>query len=468
VAIKFGTSGWRGIIGEDFTFRNVRLVTKAVANLIHTYGRIDGGILVGYDTRFLSERFAQETAKILSNEDIKTSITNRDAPTPAISYYIMNNSLEGGINFTASHNSAEYNGLKFFSSTGSVALPELTDLLEKEIDKLETAGAVIKTAPFGKSICVVDVKDDYLDFVKNKIDYKVFQNKKLKIGLDLLYGTARDYLDELLFDSGCMVDTLHNFRDPYFGGYSPQTTEENLTELRDLIREKHLSVGLATNADSDRFGVLDEKGRYVHPNLIIPLLLRYLIKDRGLTGAVGRSVATSHIIDFIARQNNMEVIETPVGFKYISSLFISDKIAFGGEESGGISIKGHLPLKDGILACILTAEMMAKTETPLSELIKEMFKEIGQKIFFKNRSFTIKPDEKLLVQKRINKIPSKLGGLKIVNINKSDGVKMYLEDDSWVLVRFSGTEPKFRIYAEGFSEKKVAALMKAAKEYYIV
>ncbi len=466
--IKFGTSGWRGVIGEDFTFRNVRLVTKALVNLMNKFGRGHNGFLVGYDTRFLSEKFAHETAKILTDAGFKTFLSDRDVPTPAISYKIISERLDGGINFTASNNTAEYNGLKFFSSTGCTALPEQTDLLEKEIDKIEAEGSIVKTPPLIREVETIDIREEYLEFVKEKIKLDTFINSDIKLGLDLLYGTARDYLDAIFYSSGCETHTIHNFRDPYFGGYSPQSTEENLEELKALIKEKNLDVGLATNADSDRFGVLDENGNYIHPNVINPLLLHYLAGDRELEGAIARSVATSHILDHVAKIHNLDVVETPVGFKYISSLFVSDKICFGGEESGGITLKGHVPIKDGILACALVAEMITRTGKPLSLLIKEMFDAIGQKIYFDSANYNISEQEKPVIKKKLSQIPSKLGDMKVVNVNQTDGVKLYLEDDSWVLIRFSGTEPKIRIYAEGLTQKTVDSLMETARSYYVI
>ncbi|MBN2134355.1 MAG: phosphoglucomutase/phosphomannomutase family protein [Acidobacteria bacterium] len=466
--IKFGTSGWRGIIGEDFTFKNVRLVTKALANIITNNKRGKNGILVGYDTRFLSERFAKETANILAAEGIKTYLTLRDTPTPAISYEIIKSKLEGGINFTASNNSAEYNGLKFFSNNGCTALPEQTDLLEQEIDKIEMEGTVISAPPLVASVESIDIKDSYIEFLKEKINFEPLINSGLQVGLDLLYGTARDYLDELLYSSGCKIHPLHNFRDPYFGGYSPQSTEENLVELKELIKEKKLDIGLATNADSDRFGVLDEKGNYIHPNVIIPCLLNYLAVDRKFTGAVARSVATSHIIDHVAKKHGLDVIETPVGFKYISSLLVTNKICFGGEESGGMTKINHIPVKDGILACMLVVEMLARTGEPLSRLIRKMFEDIGGEIFFTAESFNIDDEGLAFTRKRLKNIPSKIADIRVVNISQTDGVKLYLEDDSWVLIRFSGTEPKIRLYAESSDRKSLSRIMKAAKEHYIL
>src|SRR5579859_3263684 len=375
--IKFGTSGWRGIIGEDFTFENVRIASQGIANYLKKSQQKGSGVVIAYDTRFLSEKFASEAARILAFNDIQAFLSNRDVPTPCVSYETVRRKAMGAINFTASHNPPEYNGLKYSTSNGAPALPEITKKIESEIHTLQERGERFDVYDKPELIETIDPKDRYLKELRTKIDVDVIRKSGLRIAIDSLYGTARDYLDYFLLEAGVEVHVIHNYRDPYFGGFSPECNEKNLGELRRIVTDDKYNLGLATDGDADRFGIIDERNRFVSANTILALLALYLKRHRNIPGGLARSVATTHLMDAIAKKLDVPLYETPVGFKYIGELILADKIAFGGEESAGMSMYRHLPEKDGILACLLVAEMVARTGKSVHQLTEEMHAEFG-------------------------------------------------------------------------------------------
>ena len=380
-SIRFGTSGWRGIIADDFTFENVKVVTQAIADYIHENGLQDRWFIVGNDPRFLSEQFAHASAEVLAGNHIKTLISNRDIPTPVISYEILRQSCSGAINFTASHNPPEYNGLKFSPDWGGPALPETTKRIETLAQGLMKEKKH-KILPFDEGvekglIREFDGREFYLKRIEELVDFDAMRKAGMKVAVDVMYGTGRGYLDTLLQQAGVHVTTLHNYRDPYFGGLPPDPSEENLNELAQRIKDANIPLGLATDGDADRFGIVDKGGLFIQPNMIIALLFDYLVRTRGWKGGVARSVATSHLIDRVADHHGREVFETPVGFKYIGEMIAQNKIVIGGEESAGLSIQGHVPEKDGILACLLTAEMVAREGKTVQELLNELYQKVG-------------------------------------------------------------------------------------------
>ncbi|HWW61255.1 MAG TPA: hypothetical protein VN181_07805, partial [Thermoanaerobaculia bacterium] len=340
--IKFGTSGWRGIIGEDFTFENVRIASQGVANYLKKSGQQGSGVIVAYDTRFLSEKFASECAKILAFNGIKAFLCTRDVPTPCVAFETVRRKAMGAINFTASHNPPEYNGLKFSTANGAPALPEITKQIESEIHAVQAKNERHDVYERAELIEEIDPKDRYLNELRTKVDVDVIRKSGLRIAIDSLYGTSRDYLDYFLLEAGVEVKIIHNFRDPYFGGFSPECNEKNLAELRNVITNEKYDLGLATDGDADRFGIIDDRNRFVSPNTILALLAVYLKRFRNIPGGLARSVATTHLIDAIARKLDVPLYETPVGFKYIGELILDDKIALGGEESAGMSMYRHL------------------------------------------------------------------------------------------------------------------------------
>ncbi len=459
--IKFGTSGWRAIMGEEFTFHNVRLVVQAIANYLHrVYSGQDIAVVVNYDTRFLSERFAQEAAKILSHNQIHVYLAERDAPSQAQAWQIIKRRAKGGINFTASFNPPEYNGLKFNVASGAPALPEVTDEIEEEVKRLQKETAVCPYYSRTEFIEKIDMQADYLEYIRPKIDFKKMKESGLRIALDLLYGTSREYLDEILEEQGVATEEIHGYVDPYFGGVVPSCTEENLKELKRLVKEKKCHLGIATDADGDRFGVIDEKGDFVDANTVLSLLLDYLITVKGWRGGVARSVATTHLLDRVARRYQLNLYRTPVGFKYLANILLNGKIIFGGEETASIAFQGHLPEKDGIYAGLLVAEMVASTGKSLTQLKEDFFREYGRKISGQ-KNLPVNPERTKRLKSLVANPPSSFAGRRITHIETLDGIKLDFSNDDWILFRFSGTEPVIRCYAEADNIRELHRLLKA-------
>lgn len=467
--IKFGTSGWRGIIADDFTFDSVKVVTQAIAEHLKQEGTAGQGVVVGYDTRFLSERFAGETARVLAANDIPVYLSDRDVPTPVISFEILRRKAAGGINFTASHNPPEYNGIKFSPAWGGPALPETTRAIETIANRLMGTGEYqeisIDEARANGLLTVEDFRPHYLADLKTKVNLETIRKANLTIGIDVLYGTARGYLDAILRDAGCKVEVLHDWRDVYFGGHPPEPAEEHIHELMEGAKSGRFNLGLGTDGDADRFGVVDAGGRFITPNFLIALLFDYLKKTRGWSGGVARSVATSHLMDDVAKLYGLEVFETPVGFKFIGDLITQDKIIIGGEESAGLTIKGHVPEKDGILACLLTAEMVAVEGKDLTTMLEELFQKVGHRVYTDRINIRLTDALKEGLKAKLASPLDSFAGLKVKNTDRTDGVKYILEDGSWLLLRLSGTEPVARLYLESRDEATFTTLLEAGKQF---
>ncbi|MEE8377196.1 MAG: phosphoglucomutase/phosphomannomutase family protein [Candidatus Aminicenantaceae bacterium] len=462
--IKFGTSGWRAVMGEEFTFQNVRIVVQAVANhLKKKFSENNISVVVNYDTRFLSERFASEAAKVLSHNKIHVFLADRDSPSQAQANQIIKRRAQGGINFTASFNPPEYNGLKYNTEKGAPALPEETDMIEDEIKLLNKDSLVFPYYPKTEYVEKIDFQRDYLSLLQERIDFDLIRKSKIRVAADSLYGTSREYLDGILEENHIPVEEIHGYVDPYFGGIAPSSTEENLTELKDLVKKKKCQIGIATDCDGDRFGVVDERGHFVDPNLVLSLILDYLVTQKKWRGGVARSVATTHLIDRIARRFELPLYKTPVGFKFIAELFLEDKIIFGGEESACLALKDHLPEKDGIIAGLLLVEILAAMGKNLSELIEDMFKQYGKRAG-RQVSLVLTSENERKLKNLIKNSMEKLGDRKIVNTETIDGIKLDFSDDDWILFRFSGTEPLIRCYVEAGNKKEMNKLMKLGLE----
>ncbi|MEK6726273.1 MAG: phosphoglucomutase/phosphomannomutase family protein [Deltaproteobacteria bacterium] len=464
--IKFGTSGWRGILADEFTFENVRIVTQAICDHIREKGGREKGVVIGYDTRFMGRKFALESAEILAANGIKAFLCKRDVPTPVIAFEIIRRKAAGGINFTASHNPPEYNGLKFSSSWGGPALPETTGEIERRANdmmgEMTYREVSLNKGMHEKLIEIIEPKEPYLKEIREKVDVGAL--KGMKVAVDHLYGTSRDYLDSVLKEAGCEVVRFHEYPDPTFGGKPPEPSEENIHDLIEKVRsDSSISIGLATDGDADRFGIVDRGGIYIEPNYIVALLLDYLIRTRKWSGGVARSVATTHLIDRVAARHGIEVYETPVGFKYIGELISEDKLIIGGEESAGLTIKGHVPEKDGILACLLVAEMVAREGKSVTEMLNNLYSEVGTVL---TRRVNIHLEGSGL-KDRLKTLPSSFAGLNVDKVVTIDGTKMILSDGSWVLIRPSGTEPVVRFYAESFSREGLDRLTEAGKRFIL-
>jgi phosphoglucomutase len=462
--IHFGTSGWRGVIAEDFTFANVRLAAAAIARYLLAKSSRPR-VVVGYDTRFMGERFAETVAETLGSHGVETWVCHRPDPTPAISYHIIQNKLDGGINITASHNPAEYSGLKFSSADGAPALPEVTQEIESYVGRIQSGEFPVKgTAPVASLRHTVDPRPAYLDDLRRKVDLKAIGAARMKIAYDPLYGTGRNYLDELLREAGAEVHTIHDFRDVLFSGVGPEPSEKNLAELSQFVQEQRCALGVSTDGDADRFGFIDADGTWIQPNYVLALLADYLIDVRKIPGGIGRSVATTHLMDAVANYHHVPLYQTPVGFKYVGELIKEDKIVLGGEESAGLSIRSHLPEKDGILACLLVAEAVAKRGQSIRQQLEALFKKVGA--FYPVRiNLSLSPEVKTRLLEKMQRDWGKFGGQRVAKIDRTDGLKMIREDASWVLMRPSGTEPVVRVYCEAASPEELGRLVKAAQAF---
>ena len=355
--IKFGTSGWRAILGEEFTFHNARIVCQGIAQHLRQEKLGGQGVLVGYDGRFLGEKFAKAAAEVLAAHGIPSLLCDRETPTPTIAFHVLRHQLAGGINISASHNPPEYNGIKFTPAWGGPALPHTTQAIEQRIAPLQHGGGAIKWMPWEKAersglVRMFDPRPEYLVGLEQHIDVEAIRQAQLRLVMDPLYGTSRGYLDDFLRKAGAKMAVLHHWRDPYFGGIRPEPTVETTQELQETVKREGAHLGVATDGDADRFGIIDRDGTFIDPNLILALLVDYLAMTRSWTTGIARSVATTHLIDAVASQYGLAVHETPVGFKFIGELLSKGECIMGGEESAGMSIAGHVPEKDGMLACL--------------------------------------------------------------------------------------------------------------------
>ena len=417
-------------------------------------------LIVGNDSRFMGEKFAAVAAEIASKKGMRVLLCDEPTPTPTISHAILSNSAAGGINFTASHNPPEYQGIKFSTPDGAPALPEVTGRIEQNIVSRTRADDVA-----GGSIEIYDPRPAYLADLNAKIRFDVIAAAKGRYVYDPLWGTGRGYLDRCLRDHGLEVTTLHDWRDVTFGGQAPEPGEEHVGELREAVKSG-FTLGLATDGDSDRFGVIDSNGEFITPNNLIALLTDYLAESRGWTQGVARSVATSHLVDRVARERGLTLHETPVGFKYIGELINRDEIILGGEESAGLSIRGHYPEKDGILACLLAAEAVAARGKSLSEQLTELYGRVG-KLESGRIGVKLTPDVSAKLKEKLQQEPSNIGGRKIDSINRIDGVKFLFENNAWMLMRPSGTEPMVRIYAESENVNDLEDLLEQGRKYLL-
>jgi phosphomannomutase len=461
--IRFGTSGWRAVLAEEFTFATARRVITAICRVLSEDGRRGELVLVGYDTRFLAERFAAEAARIVEREGLRAEVSSRPVPTPTLAFEIRRRGAAGAVNFTASHNPPRYLGIKFSTSDGAPALPELTQRFESAI-----AGLPDVPPPEGSSPpAEFDPVSRYLDDLSRKVDASAVAAGDPHFSLDFRYGTSAGFLDGFLERAGARLSRLNAKRDPLFGGESPQCGAKELVHLGEEVRGSGSRLGLACDGDADRFGVCDERGEYVPPNAILALLLSDLLGRKGRRGGVARSVATTHALDAIAGKFGVPSYETPVGFKYIGEKLIAGEIIFGGEESAGLTVEGHVPEKDGILADLLVAEMCGATGKTIGELSAELDREIGP--FRSTRlDLPLSPEERERLAKMRESPPDRVGARRVTSVNRLDGIKLLLDDGSWILVRESGTEPLARLYVESKSEEEVAALTRAAQSLMAV
>ena len=460
--IKFGTSGWRAIVAEEFTFENVRRAVHGISRYVVAQNSNSPKVIVGRDPRFLGETFCAVAAEVLSSYRITPLVIAEAAPTPAISYAMIQAKADGAINFTASHNPPEYNGIKFSTSDGAPALPEATKSIEAAIADYDahpetSKGNRVETQS-------IDPRRMYLSRLREIVDFDVIKKAGLKIAFDPLWGAARGYSDALLREFGVEVSTVHDYRDVLFGGHAPEPDDHLLDDLRSKMRETEAAIGIATDGDADRFGIVDQDGTFVQPNYIVALLFDYLVESRGWRNGVAKSVATTNLINALAEKHKIQLYETPVGFKYIGELIKQDKIAIGGEESAGLSIRKHVPEKDGVLAGLLCCEMVARRGASLGKQLEALFADVGS-YYPLRENFRLTPEVQAKFTEKLRRDPPDFCGSPVASVVRTDGLKLVLADGSWVCYRLSGTEPVVRAYTEARSKDGLEKLSAAAKTW---
>lgn len=440
--IKFGTAGWRAILSDEFTFANVRRVLNAIVLYLREKRLDKKPVVIGSDTRFMSDNFRRFTAEHLADYGIDSLITNRDCPTPVISFIIRDKSLAGGINYTASHNPPEYQGIKFSPDNGALANNDTTKLIESLIDK------PVDPSEIKGRFCEINPIENYLKELEKLIDLETVKKANLKIAYDALYGTGRGYLDEILKRAGVEVTMLHEIPNPLFGGSRPEPSEENLEELISMVKNGPFNLGLSTDGDADRFGVVDSDGTFFIANKVLCFVAWHLSKNKNKTGRIVRNVSTTCMLDRIAKYLGVELVEVPVGFKNIGPYIIEGDVLVGGEESAGLSIGGHVPDKDGILACTLMAELVAMEGKSLKEIWKDIVAAVGD-VWNDRVDLELTQEKKeQLLEKFENASKENILGRKVEKFNGIDGYKFTFGPSDWILVRPSGTEPIVRCYME--------------------
>jgi phosphomannomutase len=466
--IKFGTDGWRAVISEDFTFDNVKKVAQAVADFVNNdCGDLkvkERKIVVGYDTRFLSDKYAELMTCVFGANGVNTVLSDRPTPTPSVSFAIKDRGYIGGIMITASHNPARYNGIKYKAYYGGSAGPEVTKKFEAYLGKNE-----IKYKPLDelKSSGLVEIDDiitKHLGFIKSYADLKLLKNSKLKVLVDSMYGTGNDYIAMLLKGGKCKVDIIHNEKNPSFGGINPEPILPNLKELAEKTKKGKYDIGIATDGDADRLGVALPNGKLLTGHKVMSVLLLHLLEDRKMRGGVIQTICGTYLIDKICKKYNLKMYETAVGFKYICELMLKEDILIGGEETGGVAFKNSIPERDGILSGLLVMEMMVMKKKKILDILKSIDKEYGT---YEYKRLDLKyPDEKkpkLMASLSANP-PKEILGKPVVEVKTTDGYKFIREDRSWLMLRLSGTEPILRVYAEAPTEKEALAIIDFGKK----
>ena len=470
MTIKFGTDGWRAVISETFTFANLRLVAQAIADFIREENNANPSVIIGFDTRFLSDRYAAEVARVMAANQIETWLARADTPTPAISYAIVHKKAAGGVMITASHNPPRYNGVKLKASYGGSASPaqnkRVEALLERNLSHGHSPNLMdLQTAIQEGLVHKFDPTWPYYEHISTLVDLDCISSGELHVVADGMYGAGRGIIGEVLARGRTHIHNIRHEMNPGFGGIHPEPIANHLGLLRSTIQSGHWDIGLATDGDADRIGAVDACGDFVDPHRIFALVLRYLLEKRGWRGKVVRTVSTTRMIDRIAQAYGLDVIETPVGFNHIADHMLNGGVVMGGEESGGMSIQGHIPEGDGILLGLLLLEVMADADKPLHELVAALLAEYGPAQYARTDLKLTRPIAKPdMVQMLLDLAPEKIAGVVVEDIQTTDGVKYYLADGSWLLIRPSGTEPVLRVYAEAPDDSRVRALLHFGEE----
>lgn len=460
--VKFGTDGWRAVIGDTFTYENLKRVSQATAEyLIKTKPKGSKfKIVVGYDTRFLSEKFAEISARVFAANGIKVILSDSFTPTPTISFCVKNRKLDLGIMITASHNPPEFNGFKIKSSTGGSADVNVTKAVEKLLSKKEPKFISLSDGIKKKLIIKEKIISEYIRFLRSYLDLSKLRNCKFRVLLDCMYGSGNGYMQEVVDGTGIDLEIMRNERNTYFEGRGPEPVEKNLGKIIERMRNENFDLGLVLDGDADRIAAVAPGGEFIHPQKILGLLALHLKEDRGLAGGLVKTVAGTTMMDHIADYLGIKLYETPVGFKYISTLMEEEEILVGGEEAGGMGFKNYIPERDGTLAGLLLAEMMAYRNKSMGTILQKMERKFG-KYYYLRADLRLKSGQKL---KDVSKIRhNKLLNSKVTKITDVDGIKLFCEDESWLMLRPSGTESLMRIYAEARSLEKSAKLLELGK-----
>lgn len=466
MTIRFGTDGWRAVISDTFTFANLRLVAQAIADYVLEEASDDQTeVVIGFDTRFLSDRYATEVARVLAGNGIVAHLTRADAPTPAISYTVVHKKAAAGVMITASHNAPRYNGLKLKAAFGGAALPEQADRIEVYLARNQEMARGPNVMDYQAAsdqglIQVFDPAWAYYEHLSKMVDLDVISESELRVVADAMYGSGRKCIADMLARTRCRVYQIRGEMNPGFGGIHPEPVAHYLSALGAAIQAHHADLGLATDGDGDRLGAMDAQGNFVDPHHIFALALRYLVEGRGWKGAVVKSISTTRMVDRLASRYDLPLVETPVGFNHIADRMLKDDVLIGGEESGGLSIKGHIPEGDGVLMGLLLLEIVAAADAPLHELVADLQADVGP-AHYARRDIPLRwpVAKEEMVARLTNDVPDSLAGEKVVEVVTLDGVKYLLADDAWLLIRPSGTEPVLRVYAEARSPEGVENLL---------
>ncbi len=466
--IAFGTGGWRAIIGEGFTMHNVRRLCQALANEITRRGQEKRGVIIGYDRRFLSRQAAEAAAEVFAGNNVAAILLTEDAPTPLITYATARRGCAYGLAFTASHNPPEWNGLKVFHGDGSLLLDHETRRIEIETNALTPQQVIKLELDLALEAGIVERREftnEYVDAVEALIDLEAIRNAALKVIVDPMYGVGQLTLGTVLTEARCRVTFIHERHNPLFGGRSPAPNPEALRLLSSTMRDDGYDLGLAMDGDADRIAIVDERGEYVSVNDLLLLLYWYLHEVRGDLGGVVRNLSTTHLLDRLAHRLGEECYEVPVGFKHVVTAMVEHGAVLGGESSGGLTIRGHILGKDGIFACALVVEMLAKTGQKISQLRERVYSLTGR-LYQAEESIPATPEMRVAIPRRLREAPGdRAASYRVVRISQMDGTKLYLEDDNWALLRFSGTEPVLRLSVEADSPEKAAELLEWLRQF---
>jgi phosphomannomutase len=466
--IKFGTDGWRAVIAEDFTFDNVRLCAQAVADYLSDTGHARQGLVIGYDTRFASEDFAAACAEVTAANGIKTYLCHKAAPTPVISFSVKDRKAGGGIVITASHNPGRWNGFKYKQEGGCSVCTDAIAQLERNITRIQADGS-LKRIALDKALSDGSVEKfnpapTYLDQIETLIDLHELRQSGLKIAVDSMYGAGAGYFSQILCGDSTKVTEIHAERNPAFPGLQPEPIAQNLEQLSLRIREERADVGLATDGDADRIGIMDENGNFLTTLQVFALLALYLLEVRGSKGPIVKTITSTNMLFRLGELYKVPVYETPVGFKYVAPVMTDEDALIGGEESGGYGYRGHIPERDGILSGLFFLDLMIKMHKGPSQLIEYLYSKVGPH-YYNRIDVEFPSDERDTIITRLAKIkPDSIRNTPVSSIETTDGFRFLMKDGSWLLIRFSGTEPIMRIYSESDSPERVELFLAAGRE----